>query len=81
MGRVGVIYKVYVEEGEEDKVAKMISEKLKPNGMQVEDIAFGIKVIKVLFIHEDTEGSSVYEEKLKKLPGVREVEVMEESLL
>jgi translation elongation factor EF-1beta len=81
MGRVGVVFKVYAENGEEEKVSKAIAEKLKPNGMQLEEIAFGIKIIKVLFIHEDTEGSSVYEDKLKSIEGVKEVEVEEESLL
>ncbi len=81
MGRVGVVFKVYADNGEEEKVSREIAEKLKPNGLQLEDVAFGIKIIKVLFIHEDTEGSSVYEEKLKKIDGVREVEVEEESLL
>ncbi|MGB9732484.1 MAG: hypothetical protein ACP5P2_01175 [Candidatus Micrarchaeia archaeon] len=81
MGKVGVIFKVYAENGEEEKVSKEIAEKLKPNGIQLEDVAFGIKIIKVLFIHEDSEGSTVFEEKLKKINGVREVEVEEESLL
>jgi Translation elongation factor EF-1beta len=81
MGKVGVVFKVYPENGEEEKVSKRIAEALKPNGIQLEDIAFGIKVIKVLFIHEDTEGSSVFEEKLKNIEGVKEVEVEEESLL
>jgi len=81
MGKVGVVFKVYPENGEEEKVSKRIAEALKPNGIQLEDIAFGIKVIKVLFIHEDTEGSSIFEEKLKNIEGVKEVEVEEESLL
>ncbi|MFP3277956.1 MAG: elongation factor 1-beta [Candidatus Micrarchaeota archaeon] len=81
MGKVGVVFKVYPENGEEEKVSKRIAEALKPNGIQLEDIAFGIKVIKVLFIHDDTEGSSVFEEKLKNIEGVKEVEVEEESLL
>jgi len=81
MAKVGVVFKVYPENGEEEKVSKRIAEALKPNGIQLEDIAFGIKVIKVLFIHEDTEGSSAYEEKLKNIEGVKEVEVEEESLL
>jgi translation elongation factor EF-1beta len=81
MGKVGVVFKVYPENGQEEKVSKRIAEALKPNGIQLEDIAFGIKVIKVLFIHDDTEGSSVFEEKLKNIEGVKEVEVEEESLL
>ena len=49
--------------------------------MQLEDIAFGIKVIKVMFVHDDSEGSSIIEEKLRKVNGVTEVEVADESLI
>jgi translation elongation factor EF-1beta len=81
MGKASVLFKVYPENGEEESVSKEIAEELKPTGMQLEDIAFGIRIIKVLFIHDDSEGSSVFEEKLKKLKGVKEVEVEEESLI
>ncbi|MGC8662742.1 MAG: hypothetical protein ACP5RT_03080 [Candidatus Micrarchaeia archaeon] len=81
MGKVGVVFKVYANNGEEEKVSDEIAKKLKPNGMQLEDVAFGIKIIKVLFIHEDNEGSSSYEDKLRKINGVKEVEVEEEGLL
>ncbi len=81
MGKVAVLFKVYTDEGREEAVSKEISEKLKPQGIQLEDIAFGIKVIKVLFVHDDSEGSSVLEENLRKVNGVREVEVAEESLV
>lgn len=81
MAKVAVLFKVYAEAGEEDRVGKEISQDLKPSSMQMEEIAFGIKIIKVLFVHEDTEGSDAYEQKLKNVKGVREVEVMEESLI
>ncbi|MGC8587299.1 MAG: hypothetical protein ACP5K9_03385 [Candidatus Micrarchaeia archaeon] len=80
MSDVGVLFKVYPENGKEEEISKRIAE-LKPSGIQLEDVAFGIKVIKVLFIHDDKEGSSIFEEKLKQIPGVREVEVEEESLI
>jgi translation elongation factor EF-1beta len=34
-----------------------------------------------LFWHEDSEGSSKIEEQLKKILGVNEVEILEESLV
>jgi translation elongation factor EF-1beta len=79
MAKVATIYKVYAENT--DKVASDIKAKLSPKSLQAEEIAFGIKVIKVMFVHEDSEGSIVYEEKLRAIPGVSEVEVAEESLL
>ena len=81
MGEVAVLFKIYAEEGREEEVGKGIVKQLKPKALQLEDVAFGIKIIKVLFVHDDKEGSSVVEEKLKSFPGVREVEVEEESLI
>ncbi len=80
MGTVAVLFRVYTEEGKEEAVRKEIADKLKPKGSQLEDVAFGIKTIKVLFTHDDSQGSSEIEEALKKIPGVREVEIIEESL-
>ena len=81
MGKVGVLFKIYAEEGKEEEVEKNIASELKPNGIQLDDIGFGIRVIKALFIHEDSEGSGSIEEKLRKISGVREVEVEEETLI
>ncbi len=81
MGKVATLFKVYVDQGKEASVGKEIRDKLKPSSMQMEDVAFGIKILKVMFIHEDTEGSTGFEEKLRAVGGVTEVEVAEESLL
>lgn len=81
MANTAVLFRVYAEGGKEADVRKSISEKLHPNSTALEEVAFGIKVIKVLFIHDDKTGSSEFEEKLKQIPGVNEVEVIEESLI
>lgn len=80
MGEVAVLFRVYAEEGREESVRDEITKQLNPKGSQLEEIAFGIKAIKVLFVHADAEGSSGIEEKLKHIPGVKEVEILEESL-
>ena len=80
MGNVATLFKVYMEAGSEDEVSKAIK-KLNPKSLQVEEVAFGIKVLKVLFVHTDEEGSTPYEEKLKAVKGVNEVEVEEQTLL
>ncbi len=81
MAKVATLFKVYPNNGEEEEVRRNVRETLQPKSMQLEDVAFGIKVLKVLFVHEDSEGSSAFEEKLRKIKGVNEVEVEEESLL
>lgn len=79
MGKVATLFKVYSDDA--DAVRPLIVSSLKPTSIQIEEIGFGIKVIKVMFVHEDSEGSTKYEEGLRAVTGVRDVEVAEESLL
>jgi translation elongation factor aEF-1 beta len=82
MGKAVVLFRVYTDAGKEEAVKKEIQEKLSPKGVQLEEVAFGIKVIKVLFMHDDKEGSTDREEAaLRKIEGVNEVEVLEETLV
>jgi translation elongation factor EF-1beta len=77
-----VIFRVYPKDGMLDEVMNSISKTLNPAGIQMEDIAFGIKTIKVLFKFDDEKtGSSSIEKALKDVKGVDEVEVLEESLM
>ncbi len=81
MSKVIVVFKVYPKDNAFGKAVEEIKG-MNPNGVQDEDIGFGIKVIKASFIYDDSKGgSSEIEEKLKKLDSVGEVEVSEESLL
>lgn len=79
MGLVATVFKVYSDDTE--SAAKAIKEKLAPKSLQLMEIAFGIKVIKVMFVHEDSEGSNLFEERLRNIEGVKEVEVEDETLL
>ncbi len=81
MGDVATIFKIYTETGKETEVRDNIIKTLKPKSIQLEDVAFGIKVIKVMFVHTDEEGSTAIEEKLKAVKDVTEVEVADQTLL
>jgi translation elongation factor EF-1beta len=82
MSSVAVLFKVYPKEGMLDQAVANIKEKMKPAGMQVEEIGFGIKVIKVIFKFDDAQtSSSKIEEGLRNTEGVGELEVEEEGLL
>jgi translation elongation factor EF-1beta len=82
MAKVGALFKIFTDEGKLDEVTDEIKKELKPQDIRSEELAFGIKVIKALFVFEDSEvGSSSIEEKLKKVKGVSEVEVEQESLI
>jgi translation elongation factor EF-1beta len=81
MGKVATLFNVYANQGKEGEVVEEIRNSLKPNSLSVEDIAFGIKIIKVMFIHEDSEGSDILENRLKQVKETNNVEVAEESLI
>lgn len=81
MAKVAVLFKVFTEPGNEENVRKTIVDTLKPNGTSLEELAFGIKMIKVQFVYEDEQGSTKLEDSLRNTPGVTEVEVIEETLL
>ncbi|MCL5429947.1 MAG: elongation factor 1-beta [Candidatus Marsarchaeota archaeon] len=81
MGMVAVVFKIYAKDGEFEKALASVKT-MNPAGSQVEEIGFGIKVIKALFKFEDKGGGTQkLEEGLRKLDGVSEVEVYEESLV
>lgn len=82
MSKVAVVFKVYPQDNMLDKAVENIKKEMNPPGMQIEDVAFGIKVIKVLFKFDDSEtSSSTIEDKLRKVEGVGEIEVFEEGLI
>ncbi len=82
MSKVGIVYKVYPKEGEMDNARENIKKEYAPASIESEDVAFGIKVLKVFFKFDDSDPNMQdMEDKLKKIDGVSEVEVSEESLL
>jgi translation elongation factor EF-1beta len=82
MSSVAVLFKVYPKENMTEKALENIKREMNPAGMQVEDIGFGIKVIKVMFKFDNTKTtSSEIEDNLRKVEGVGELEVEEEGLL
>ena len=83
MSTIAVVFKVYPKEGTEiETTVDNIKAKVNPTNVQVEDLAFGIKMAKVLFKFDDaTNSSSKLEDALRAVDGVGEVEVEEESLV
>jgi len=78
MGDVIVGFKVMPASVEEnlDKVEKEIREKIKPQKMSREDIAFGLVAIHIVKIVDDAEGTlDKVEKQLREIKGVGEVEV------
>lgn len=82
MASVVVIFRVYPEDDQLEGAISGIKSAMNPNQIETEEIAFGIKLIKVMFKFDDASNtSSNLEEQLRKIAGVKEVEVAEETLL
>lgn len=82
MSKVSVIFKIYPQEDMLEKVMISIKSSMSPKDMKTEEIGFGIKILKAMFIFDDTQvRSSHLEDSLKKIQGVNEVEVEQETLI
>jgi elongation factor 1-beta len=88
MGQVGVLFRLMPQGVETD--LKVVAEAVRAavpagvtiRGMQVKDIAYGLKALLVSVVMNDTSGIlDTTEAALAKLPNVESVEVMEEGLL
>ncbi len=81
MGKVAVTYKVMPCSADEeiDKIKSEIIEKIKPQDIKVEPLAFGLKAIKLMVVSEDAQQN--IEEMLRKIKGVGEIEIESTTLL
>jgi elongation factor 1-beta len=88
MGQVGVLFRLMPHGVETDlaEVAKQVRAAMPAGvtirGMQVKDIAYGLKSLLLSAVMDDAGGIlDATEQALAKVPGVESVEVMEEGLL
>ena len=88
MGRVAVLFRLMPQAVDTDlgEVAKLLPSALPAGvtvrGVQVKEIAYGLKSLLISVVMDDTGGIlDSTEHALAKLPQVESVEVMEEGLL
>ncbi len=88
MGDVGIIYKILPEDLDvnvEDlmkRIEEGVKDTVKIKGMQIKPIAFGLNAILMYIIVKDEAGiTEKFEERVKSIKGVGEIEVEEMSLL
>lgn len=83
MGKAMVLYRIYPEEGYD--LAKLIADigKVgKVKGVQREPIAFGLEVLKVgALIDDKLDRPDDVEDALRKVPGVKEIECLDLTLI
>ncbi|MCL5007920.1 MAG: hypothetical protein M1562_01585 [Candidatus Marsarchaeota archaeon] len=82
MSKAAILFRVYPKDGLLNAAVEDIKRNMKPSDIKLEEVGFGIKIIKVLFTYDTAvSGSSEIEERLRGLDNVEEVEVEQDTLL
>lgn len=78
MGKISCVYKIMPEDAETDleNIKEQLREVLDVNDIGEEDVAFGLKAIKMSTVTTDEEGGTdAVEEKLEELENVQSYEL------
>ncbi len=79
---VAVSMKIFVEDqGKTEEVLNEIGKIVKVTNSKTEDIGFGIKALKIIFLMGDSGGMDEIEEKIASVPNVSQAQVEEISRL
>jgi translation elongation factor aEF-1 beta len=82
MGEVAITFKIMPKSVDIDiyKIKEEISKKIKIHDYHIEDIAFGLKVLRILVVSPDGATEKI-ENEIKSVEGVSEVEVESSTLI
>ncbi len=76
MGEVAVTVKIFPEDVEKlEEIKAEVSKIVKIAKSDAEDIGFGLKALKIVFVMDDSGGVDEIEQKLSSIPGVSQVQV------
>lgn len=76
MGDAIIRAKIYLEDPNGmDAVKEEIGKLVKLQGTSIEELGFGIKILKIIFIDDEKNGTEEVEGKLSGIPGVSQVEI------
>lgn len=79
---VAVSMKIYLEDQSKmDETLAEIGKLVKINNTKTEEVGFGIKAIKIIFLMADGEGVNTIEEKVAAVPNVSQAQIEEVSRL
>lgn len=75
MAQVAAVVKIFPQDAEKvEELRQRVESELRPSRIEIEDIGFGVKALRVTLILSDEEGGDV-EERVRRIPGVSEVSV------
>ncbi|MGB9719018.1 MAG: elongation factor 1-beta [Candidatus Anstonellales archaeon] len=76
MGEVAVTVKIFPEDVEKlEEIRVAVGKIVKIAKSNSEDIGFGLKALKIIFVMDDVGGVDAVEQKLSSIPGVSQVQV------
>ncbi|MEM2948709.1 MAG: hypothetical protein QXL47_02815 [Candidatus Anstonellales archaeon] len=76
MGEVAVTVKIFLEDVEKlEEIKKAVEKIVKVAKSESEDIGFGLKALKIVFVMDDAGGVDEIEQKLSSIPGVSQVQI------
>lgn len=76
MGEVAVTVKIFPEDVEKlEEIKSAVSKVVKIAKSESEDIGFGLKALKIVFVMDDAGGVDEIEQKLSSIPGVSQVQI------
>jgi len=88
MGKVAATFNVMPEDTSVDmealknKMPEIVPKGVTPYKAEVKPFAFGLKVLEITFLMDDTEGiMEQLEEKLRSIPGIQGVETTQVTLI
>lgn len=79
---VAVSMKIFLEDqAKMDETLAEIGRIVKVNSCKTEDIGFGIKALRIIFLMGDSGGADAIEEKIAAVPNVSQAQIEEVSRL
>lgn len=82
MGQVAVVIKILPDSPENfASMKENIIKTFNPKSVKEEDVAFGLKALKIMVIMDDKEGAGNIEEKIMQIKGVGQAQVEDMTLV
>ncbi|MEM4389381.1 MAG: effector protein [Candidatus Micrarchaeia archaeon] len=75
MAQVAAVVRIFPQDAERvEELRQRVESELRPSRIEIEDIGFGVKALRITLILSDETGGDV-EERVRRIPGVSEVSV------
>ena len=83
MGKVMALYRIYPEENYDlDEIVKELKKIERVRAIQKEPVAYGLVVLKVGVLYDDkTDTPSEFETYMENIPGIKQVESIDVTLI